>query len=130
MCFAVRVQRIPTLHRILRKGSVSAQKGERLLIPINMCEGALMCVGKGNPEWNYSALHGAGRLLSRTAAQNTLTVEQFQQEMEGVYTTCISQGTLDESPMAYKGIDAILFQIGPTAEVVRQIKLVYNYKAG
>jgi len=121
---------IDTEHRILRKGSVSAQKGERLLIPINMRDGALMCVGKGNPEWNFSAPHGAGRLLSRTAAQNTLTVEQFQREMEGVYTTCVSQGTLDESPMAYKGIDAILSQIGPTAEVVRQIRPVYNYKAG
>lgn len=121
---------IDTEHRILRKGSVSAQKGERLLIPINMRDGALICVGKGNPEWNFSAPHGAGRLLSRTAAQNTLTVEQFQQEMEGVYTTCVSQGTLDESPMAYKGIDAILSQIGPTAEVVRQIRPIYNYKAG
>ena len=121
---------IDTEHRILRKGSVSARKGERLLIPINMRDGALICVGKGNPEWNFSAPHGAGRLLSRTAAQNTLTVEQFQREMEGVYTTCVSQGTLDESPMAYKGIGAILSQIGPTAEVVRQIKPIYNYKAG
>ena len=121
---------IDTEHGILRKGSVSAQKGERLLIPINMRDGALVCVGKGNPEWNFSAPHGAGRLLSRTAAQNTLSVEQFQREMEGVYTTCVSQSTLDESPMAYKGIDAILSQIGPTAEVVRQIRPVYNYKAG
>jgi RNA-splicing ligase RtcB len=121
---------IDTEHRILRKGSVSAQKGERLLIPINMRDGALLCVGKGNPEWNFSAPHGAGRLLSRTAAQDALTVEEFQREMEGIYTTCVSQGTLDESPMAYKGIDAILSQIGPTAEVIRQIRPIYNYKAG
>ena len=121
---------IDTDHRILRKGSVSAQKGERLLIPINMRDGALICVGKGNPEWNYSAPHGAGRLFSRTAAQNTLTLEQFQREMEGIYTTCVSQGTLDESPMAYKTIEAILSQIGPTAEVVKRIRPVYNYKAG
>ena len=131
------VDRFTTTHnyidgesRILRKGSVSARKGERLLIPINMRDGALLCVGRGNPEWNFSAPHGAGRLLSRTTAQSTLTVEEFRREMEGIYTTCLSQGTLDESPMAYKGIGAILSQIGPTAEVIRQIKPVYNYKAG
>jgi len=121
---------IDTEHRILRKGSVSAQQGERLLIPINMRDGALICEGRGNPEWNCSAPHGAGRLLSRSAAQSTLTVAEFRRQMEGVYTTCVSQGTLDESPMAYKGIDAILSQIGPTARVVRQIRPVYNYKAG
>ena len=121
---------IDTEHRILRKGSVSAQKGERLLIPINMRDGALICEGLGNPEWNCSAPHGAGRLLSRTAAQDTLSVEQFRREMAGVYTTCVSQGTLDESPMAYKGIDAILSQIGPTARVLRRLRPVYNYKAG
>ena len=121
---------IDTENLILRKGSVSAQSGERLLIPINMRDGAFICVGKGNPEWNYSAPHGAGRVLSRTAAQNSLTVEEFRQEMEGIYTTCVAQSTLDESPMAYKGVDAILSQIGPTAEVIKQIKPVYNFKAG
>ena len=121
---------IDTEHMILRKGSVSAQKGERLLIPINMRDGALICTGKGNPEWNCSAPHGAGRILSRTAAQNSLTVEEFRREMQGVYTTCVAQSTLDESPMAYKGLEAILFQIGPTAEVVKQIRPVYNFKAG
>ena len=120
---------IDTEHRILRKGSVSAQKGERLLIPINMRDGALICVGKGNPEWNCSAPHGAGRLLSRTAAQNTLSVDVFQREMAGIYTTCVSTGTLDESPMAYKSLDAILNQIGPTCEVVRRIRPIYNFKA-
>ena len=121
---------IDTRNRILRKGAVSAQKGERLLIPINMRDGALICAGRGNPDWNCSAPHGAGRILSRTAAQNTLTVEEFRQEMEGIYTTCVAQSTLDESPMAYKGLDEILSQIGPTAEVVKQIKPVYNFKAG
>lgn len=121
---------IDTENRILRKGSVSAQRGEKLLIPINMRDGALICVGKGNPEWNCSAPHGAGRILSRTAAQNTLTLAEFQREMQGVYTTCVAKSTLDESPMAYKGLEEILSQIGPTAEVVKQIKPVYNFKAG
>ena len=121
---------IDTEHRILRKGAISARKGERILIPINMRDGALLCIGKGNPEWNCSAPHGAGRLFSRTAAREQLSVEEFRQQMEGIYTTCVAEGTLDESPMAYKGLDAILSQIGPTAEVIRQIKPVYNYKAG
>ena len=121
---------IDTDHMILRKGSVSAQKGERLLIPINMRDGALICIGKGNPEWNASAPHGAGRILSRKGAKSTLTMEVFRQEMEGIYTTCVAESTLDESPMAYKGLEEILSQIGPTAEVVKQIKPVYNFKAG
>ena len=121
---------IDTEHRILRKGSVSAQKGERLLIPINMRDGALICVGKGNEEWNCSAPHGAGRILSRTAAQESLSLEEFRRQMEGIYTTCVAQGTLDESPMAYKGLAAILNQIGPTAEVVKRIRPLYNFKAG
>ena len=121
---------IDTEHMILRKGSVSAQKGERLLIPINMRDGALICIGKGNPEWNCSAPHGAGRILSRAAAQSTLTIEEFRKEMDGIFTTCVAQGTLDESPMAYKGLDAILSQIGPTADVIKQIRPIYNYKAG
>ena len=121
---------IDTENMILRKGSVSAQKGERLLIPINMRDGALICIGKGNPEWNYSAPHGAGRVLSRKAAQERLNVEQFRKEMEGIYSTCVAESTLDESPMAYKGMDAILSQIGPTAEIVKRIKPIYNFKAG
>ncbi len=121
---------IDTENRILRKGAVSAQEGERLLIPINMRDGALICIGKGNPEWNYSAPHGAGRILSRTEAQNTLSVEEFQREMKGIYTTCVAHNTLDESPMAYKGLDAIVSQIEPTAEIVKQIRPIYNFKAG
>ena len=120
---------IDTENKVLRKGSVSARMGERLLIPINMRDGALICIGKGNPEWNCSAPHGAGRILSRTAAQNSLTVEEFRREMQGIYTTCVAQSTLDESPMAYKGINEILAQIGPTAELVKRIKPVYNFKA-
>ena len=121
---------IDTEAMILRKGSVSAQKGERLLIPINMRDGALICVGKGNEDWNCSAPHGAGRILSRSAAQESLSVEEFQRQMEGIYTTCVAEATLDESPMAYKGLDAILNQIGPTAEVIKRIRPVYNFKAG
>ena len=121
---------IDTENRILRKGAVSAQKGERLLIPINMRDGALICIGKGNPDWNYSAPHGAGRILSRTEAQNTLSIEEFQREMEGIYTTCVAHSTLDESPMAYKGRNAIVSQIEPTAEIVKQIRPIYNFKAG
>ena len=121
---------IDTENRILRKGAVSAQKGERLLIPINMRDGALICIGKGNPDWNYSAPHGAGRILSRTEAQNTLSIEEFQREMEGIYTTCVAHSTLDESPMAYKGLNAIVSQIEPTVEIVKQIKPIYNFKAG
>ena len=120
---------IDTDAMILRKGSVSAKAGEKLLIPINMRDGSLICVGKGNEEWNCSAPHGAGRLMSRKAAFNTLSMEQFQQEMEGIYTTCVLPDTLDESPMAYKSMDEIVAQIGPTAEIVERIRPIYNFKA-
>lgn len=120
---------IDTDAMILRKGSVSAKAGEKLLIPINMRDGSLICVGKGNEEWNCSAPHGAGRLMSRKAAFNTLSMEQFQQEMEGIYTTCVLPDTLDESPMAYKSMDEIVEQIGPTAEIVGRIRPIYNFKA-
>lgn len=120
---------IDTDAMILRKGSVSAKAGEKLLIPINMRDGSLICVGKGNEEWNCSAPHGAGRLMSRKAAFNTLSMEQFQQEMEGIYTTCVLPDTLDESPMAYKSMDEIVEQIGPTAEIVERIRPIYNFKA-
>ena len=120
---------IDTENMILRKGSVSAQKGEKLPIPINMRDGSLICIGKGNPDWNYSAPHGAGRLMSRREAFAKLSLEEYRQEMEGIFTTCVSRDTLDESPMAYKGIDEIIAQIGPTAEIVDRIKPVYNFKA-
>lgn len=115
---------------ILRKGAVSAQKGERLLIPINMRDGCLLCTGKGNAEWNYSAPHGAGRLLSRSAAKTSLTVTEFQQTMQGIWSSTISQATLDESPMAYKPMDQILNNIQETVTVNDILKPVYNFKAG
>jgi len=114
---------------IVRKGAVSAKKGERLLIPINMRDGSLICVGKGNPEWNCSAPHGAGRLFSRTAAQERFTVEEFQQSMEGIYTTSVHKSTIDECPMAYKSMEDIVKNITPTAEIVKVIKPLYNFKA-
>lgn len=116
--------------KILRKGSVSAESGEKLLIPINMRDGSLICVGKGNEEWNYSAPHGAGRLMSRSAAFEKLTMEEYQKQMEGVYTTCVNTSTLDEAPMAYKDMDEIVANIEPTAEIIAHIKPIYNFKAG
>ncbi len=131
-----KVEEFTTIHNyidtdamILRKGSVSAKSGEKLLIPINMRDGSLVCVGKGNPEWNYSAPHGAGRLMSRSKALESLTMEEYKKEMQGVYSTCINTDTLDESPMAYKSMDEIVEQIQPTAEIIKIIKPVYNFKA-
>ena len=121
---------IDTDNRILRKGAVSAQAGERLLIPINMRDGSLLCVGKGNEDWNCSAPHGAGRLMSRGEAKQSFTVSQFQKEMAAVYTTSVNKATLDECPMAYKGMEDILDNIGPTAEVVKILRPIYNFKAG
>jgi RNA-splicing ligase RtcB len=120
---------IDTEKMILRKGSVSADKGEKLLIPINMRDGSLICVGKGNADWNFSAPHGAGRLLSRTAAKSSLSMEEYRSEMAGIYSTSVSPRTLDESPMAYKPIDDIIAQIEPTAEITERILPVYNFKA-
>lgn len=114
---------------ILRKGSVSAKKGEKLLIPINMRDGSLICIGKGNAEWNNSAPHGAGRLMSRTSAFEKLTMEEYKKQMEGIYTTCVNSATLDESPMAYKNMGEIVQNIEPTAEIIAHIKPIYNFKA-
>lgn len=121
---------IDTKNMILRKGAVSAQQGEKLLIPINMRDGSLICIGKGNPDWNYSAPHGAGRLLSRSKAKESFTVSQFKKEMQGIYTTSVNQSTLDESPMAYKSMDDIVNNIGDTVDIVKVIKPIYNFKAG
>ncbi len=117
-------------HMILRKGSVSARKRERLLIPINMRDGALICVGKGNPDWNESAPHGAGRLMSRSEARSSISMKDYKEAMTGIFTTCVNKGTLDESPFAYKPIDEIVANIEPTAEIVSRIKPIYNFKAG
>ena len=121
---------IDTDAMILRKGAVSARAGERLLIPINMRDGSLLCVGKGNEDWNCSAPHGAGRLMSRAEAKQSFTVSEFKKQMADVYTTSVSKATLDECPMAYKGMEDVLDNIGPTAEVVKIIKPIYNFKAG
>lgn len=121
---------IDTETRILRKGAVSAQQDELLLIPLNMRDGCLLCRGKGNPDWNFSAPHGAGRLFSRSEAKQSFTVSQFKKEMHGVYSTSICRATLDESPMAYKPMQDIIRQIEPTVEVLERLTPVYNFKAG
>ena len=121
---------IDTDNMIVRKGSVSAQKGERLIIPINMRDGSLICAGKGNPDWNFSAPHGAGRLYSRSQAKQNFTVSEFKKQMEGIYSTTINSSTLDECPMAYKSIDDIIGNIGDTVEIAEVIKPIYNFKAG
>ena len=121
---------IDTENMIVRKGAVSARKGEKLLIPINMRDGSLICEGKGNDEWNQSAPHGAGRLMSRSAARESFTVSEFKDQMEGVYTTSVNKDTLDECPMAYKGMRDIVDNIEDTAFVRQIIKPIYNFKAG
>lgn len=121
---------IDTDKMILRKGAVSAQKAEKLLIPINMRDGSLICIGKGNEDWNQSAPHGAGRLMSRSAAKESFTVSEFKNQMKGVYTTSVSKDTLDECPMAYKGMDDIVSNIGDTVDILKVIKPIYNFKAG
>ena len=120
---------IDTDAMILRKGAVSAREGEQLLIPINMRDGSLLCVGKGNPDWNQSAPHGAGRLMSRKKAKEKLDLGDYRDAMSGIFSTCINNGTLDEAPMAYKSMDAILKHIAPTVNVVKVIKPVFNFKA-
>ncbi len=120
---------IDTENMILRKGAVAAYEGQKLLIPINMRDGSLICIGKGNPDWNCSAPHGAGRLMSRKEAFKRLNLEDYRKEMEGIYTTCVDMATIDEAPMAYKGMDEIISHIGPTAEIVERITPVYNFKA-
>lgn len=117
-------------HQILRKGAVSAQKGERLLIPINMRDGSLLCTGKGNPEWNFSAPHGAGRLMSRSEAKENFTVSEYKKQMAGIYTTSVGRDTLDECPMAYKSMADIVANIEPTVTIDKIIRPIYNFKAG
>ena len=120
---------IDTEYMILRKGSVSARLGEKLIIPINMRDGSLICEGLGNKDWNFSAPHGAGRLMSRASAFRNLKMEDFKSAMIGIYSTSVKKETLDESPMAYKNIDDIIKSIEPTAKILKRIKPIYNYKA-
>ena len=121
---------IDTDAMILRKGAVSAKEGEKLLIPINMRDGSLVCVGRGNEDWNFSAPHGAGRVMSRMQARRNLSLDEFKSEMEGIFSTTVSMETIDESPMVYKTMDSILGNISPTAQVLKVIKPIYNFKAG
>jgi tRNA-splicing ligase RtcB len=116
-------------HKILRKGAVSALAGERLIIPMNMRDGSLLCVGKGNLDWLYSAPHGAGRLMSRKQCLDNLKMEDFEQQMAGIYSTSVCRETIDESPMAYKPMQEIIDAIGDTVQVVDIIKPLYNFKA-
>ncbi len=115
---------------IIRKGSISAYEGEMVLIPINMRDGSILAVGKGNADWNYSAPHGAGRLMSRSKAKESLTLEEYQKSMEGIFTTSVNYSTLDEAPMAYKPMEEIINNIGDTVEILKIIKPIYNFKAG
>ncbi len=120
---------IDTQEMILRKGAIAAHAGEKVLIPINMRDGSVLAVGKGNPEWNYSAPHGAGRIMSRTEARSKLDLEEYRREMAGVYTTSINPSTLDEAPMAYKTLEDIIDVISDAVEVIEVLKPVYNFKA-
>jgi len=114
---------------ILRKGAIAAHNGEKVLIPINMRDGSVLAVGKGNPEWNYSAPHGAGRLMSRTAAKNNLSLDEYKEMMKGVYSTSINENTLDEAPMAYKRLEDIIDVIKESVDIIEVMKPIYNFKA-
>lgn len=120
---------IDTDEMILRKGAIAAHKDEKVLIPINMRDGSVLAVGKGNPEWNYSAPHGAGRLMSRRKAKESLSMDEYRKMMEGVYTTSVNEATLDEAPMAYKSLEDIIDVIKESVDVIDVMKPIYNFKA-
>ena len=120
---------IDTDEMILRKGAIAAHKGEKVLIPINMRDGSILAVGKGNPDWNFSAPHGAGRLMSRTKARSELKMAEYKDTMSGIYTTSVNESTIDEAPMAYKSMDDIISVIDETVDVIEILKPVYNFKA-
>ncbi len=120
---------IDTDEMILRKGAIAAHSGEKVLIPINMRDGSVLAVGKGNPEWNYSAPHGAGRIMSRSKAFKELSLEEYKKTMEGVYTTSVNENTLDEAPMAYKSLEDIIDVIRESVDVIDVMKPIYNFKA-
>ena len=130
------VERFETMHNyidtdnmILRKGAISAQKGEKVLIPMNMKDGSLICVGKGNPDWNYSAPHGAGRLMSRREAKDSISMTDYKESMKGIYSTSVCKETIDESVFAYKPMQSIIDNIGDTVDIIDIIKPIYNFKA-
>ena len=120
---------IDTDEMILRKGAIAAHEGEKVLIPINMRDGSVLAVGKGNPEWNFSAPHGAGRVMSRSKARETLSMEEYQRTMQGIYTTSVNEKTLDEAPMAYKSLDDIIDAVKESVNVKEVLKPIYNFKA-
>lgn len=120
---------IDTNEKILRKGAIAAHKGEKVLIPINMRDGSVLAIGRGNPEWNYSAPHGAGRLMSRTKAKNELSLDEYKETMKGIYTTSVNEKTLDEAPMAYKSLEDIIDVIKESVEIIDIMKPIYNFKA-
>lgn len=120
---------IDTDEMILRKGSIAAHKGEKALIPINMRDGSILALGKGNPDWNYSAPHGAGRLMSRTKAKESLDMDEYKESMKGIFTSSVNEGTIDEAPMAYKSINDIIEVIGESVDIIEVIKPIYNFKA-
>ena len=114
---------------MLRKGAIAAHKGEKVLIPINMRDGSVLAIGKGNPDWNYSAPHGAGRIMSRTAAKENLDLDEYRREMAGIYTTSVNEATLDEAPMAYKSLSDIIDVIQESVDVIEVLKPICNFKA-
>ena len=120
---------IDTDEMILRKGAIAAHEGEKVLIPINMRDGSVLAVGKGNADWNFSAPHGAGRIMSRTAARECLDMDEYRREMAGVYTTSVNEATLDEAPMAYKSLEDIIDVIRESVDVIEVLKPIYNFKA-
>lgn len=120
---------IDTEEMILRKGAIAAHEGEKVLIPINMRDGSVLAIGKGNPEWNYSAPHGAGRIMSRKKAKENLNLDDYKHEMEGIYTTSVNAATLDEAPMAYKSLEDIIDVIKESVTVIDVMKPIYNFKA-
>lgn len=129
-------ERFDTIHNyididnmILRKGAISAQAGEKVIIPMNMRDGSLICVGKGNPDWNYSAPHGAGRVMSRSKAKETINMHDFKESMKDIYSTSVVESTIDEAPMVYKPMNEIIANIKDTVEVIDIIKPIYNFKA-
>ena len=129
-------ERFHTIHNyidvnemILRKGAIAAHEGELVLIPLNMRDGSILARGKGNPEWNYSAPHGAGRIMSRAAARGSIDMQAYRESMAGIYTTSVSEATLDESPMAYKSIGDIIDVVRDAVDVIEVLKPIYNFKA-
>ena len=120
---------IDTDEMILRKGAIAAHEGEKVLIPINMRDGSVLAIGKGNPDWNYSAPHGAGRIMSRTAVKENLDLDEYRREMAGIYTTSVNEATLDEAPMAYKSLSDIIDVIQESVDVIEVLKPIYNFKA-